>query len=66
MVAILMVASVCAPFRDMLPTDIEEAIFLGMRNLKRFGVSVKEFAWHVDVLARLDVSRKARLNSTVD
>ena len=66
MVAILMVSTVCVPFCDVLPADIEEAIFLGIRNLKRFGVSVKEFEWHLDVLERLDIARKARINRTME
>lgn len=57
MVIILRVATVCSAFREILLDDIEEAIFLGKRNLQRFSISVREFEWHLRILEKLDAAR---------
>lgn len=62
MTIILMVATVSPLFSEILPIDIEESIFLGMRNLRRFGASVSEFSWHLQVLERIETARKDRLS----
>lgn len=54
MVIILRVATICSAFREILPDDIEEAIFLGRRNLQRFRLSIREFEWHLGILDKLD------------
>ncbi|KAF6811084.1 C6 finger domain-containing protein [Colletotrichum musicola] len=61
MVIILRVATMCPVFRDILPADIEKAMFVGTRNLRRFSISVKEFEWHLGVLERLEASCKNRM-----
>ncbi|KAF6802046.1 C6 finger domain-containing protein, partial [Colletotrichum sojae] len=61
MVIILRVATMCPVFRDILPADIEQAMFGGTRNLRRFSISVKEFEWHLGVLERLEASCKNRM-----
>ncbi|KAL3291087.1 C6 finger domain-containing protein [Colletotrichum asianum] len=58
MVMILRVATVCPVSHDALPSDIEQAIFIGKRNLRRFSISVTEFQWHLGVLERLEASCK--------
>lgn len=59
MVIILRVATICSAFREILLDDIEEAIFIGKRNLQRFGISVREFEWHLRILEQLDAARIA-------
>ncbi|KAF9870463.1 C6 finger domain-containing protein [Colletotrichum karsti] len=61
MVIILRVASMCPVFRDALPTDVEHAIFVGTRNLRRFNISIKEFEWHLGMLERMEASCKDRM-----
>ncbi|KAG7134632.1 hypothetical protein HYQ45_007439 [Verticillium longisporum] len=56
MVIILRVATMCRVFCDILPAEIERAIVVGGRNLRRFSGSVKEFAWHLGVLEKLEES----------
>lgn len=56
MVIILRVATVCTVFRDILPDDVDDVIVVGKRNMKRFGLSVKEFQWHLEVLDKLDAA----------
>lgn len=57
MTIILIVATVSPLFKDNLPLDIEESIYLGVRNLRRFSVSVEEFKWHLAVLEHLESAR---------
>ncbi|KAL0936764.1 C6 finger domain-containing protein [Colletotrichum truncatum] len=61
MVMILRVATMCQVFQDVLPGDIEHAIFVGRRNLRRFNISVKEFEWHLKVLEQMEASCKKRM-----
>ncbi|TDZ16675.1 Citrinin biosynthesis transcriptional activator ctnR [Colletotrichum orbiculare MAFF 240422] len=61
MVIILRVATMCPVFRDILPADIEQAIFVGTRNMRRFSLSVGEFEWHLGVLERMEMSCKNRM-----
>ncbi|KAK6213091.1 hypothetical protein QIS74_09093 [Colletotrichum tabaci] len=61
MVVILRVATMCAVFREILPPDIEQAMFVGTRNLRRFSISVREFEWHLGVLDRLEAACKNRM-----
>lgn len=63
MVIILRVATMCPVFRDILPDDIEGAMFVGTRNLRRFSISVKEFEWHLSILERLAESCKNRMSA---
>jgi len=63
MTMILMIATVVPPLRRILPEDVEQAIFLGTRNLRRFSRSVGRFEWHLGVLERLDSARRARMES---
>lgn len=65
MTMILIVATVSPLFQDVLPIDVEESIASGVRNLKRFSMSVREFAWHLEVLERLDTSRRIRLGRII-
>lgn len=58
---ILRVATLYPVFRHVLPADAERAIWTGKRNLQRFGVSVAEFAWHIDLLERIDAACRHRL-----
>ncbi|KAG9256282.1 uncharacterized protein F5Z01DRAFT_649773 [Emericellopsis atlantica] len=60
MTLILMIATVSRPFASVLPADIEESIVLGVRDLKRFSLSVPEFAWHLQVLEKIEVARRNR------
>ncbi|KAG9499446.1 hypothetical protein J7337_007902 [Fusarium musae] len=46
---------------DLLPQDVEGAIQAGKRNLARFGQSVAEFSWHIEILERIDVARRNRI-----
>ncbi|KAI0593205.1 hypothetical protein F4775DRAFT_586993 [Biscogniauxia sp. FL1348] len=61
MVIILRVCTLVPVFAPILPQDIEEAIFLGKRNLQRFSASIREFQWHLRVLEQLDAARAANL-----
>ncbi|TDZ60843.1 Citrinin biosynthesis transcriptional activator ctnR [Colletotrichum trifolii] len=61
MVIILRVATMCPVFQDILPADIEQAIFVGTRNMRRFSLSAGEFEWHLGVLERMDMSCKIRM-----
>jgi hypothetical protein len=61
MTMILMVATISPLFRDILPIDVEDSILSGLRSLGRFSKSVHEFAWHIDVLERLDAARRLQL-----
>lgn len=63
MVTILRVATMCPVFKESLPEDIEGAMFVGKRNLRRFSISVKEFEWHLSVLERLEASCKNRMSA---
>lgn len=63
MVIILRVASVCPPLQELIPDDVENVIRVGKRNLRRFGVSVKEFRWHSEVLDELDAACHGRTMS---
>ncbi|RNJ60441.1 hypothetical protein D7B24_008133 [Verticillium nonalfalfae] len=56
MVIILRVATMCPVFCDILPPEIERAIVVGGRNLRRFSGSVREFEWHLGVLEKLEES----------
>ncbi|RBQ97113.1 hypothetical protein VDGD_10496 [Verticillium dahliae] len=56
MVIILRVATMCPVFCDILPAEIERAIVVGGRNLRRFSGSVREFEWHLGVLEKLEES----------
>lgn len=58
MTIILMVATISPLFDGILPLDTEESIILGVRNLKRFHTSVREFSWHLLVLERLEGARQ--------
>jgi hypothetical protein len=60
MTLISMIATISKPFMSVLPADIEESIALGVRNLKRFSVSVPEFAWHLQALEQIEIARKHR------
>lgn len=62
MTMILMVATISPLFRDILPIDVEESIASGVRNMRRFSMSVQEFTWHIDVLERLDTARRLRID----
>ncbi|KAH7018460.1 uncharacterized protein B0I36DRAFT_368479 [Microdochium trichocladiopsis] len=62
MVIILRVAAIIPAFRRHLPADVEEAIFLGRQNLRRFATSVKHFEWHLSVLERLEQNKSAYSN----
>jgi hypothetical protein len=59
MTMILRIATVVPAFRDIVLPNIESAIFLGKRNLKRFSVSIAEFEAHLDVLEQLDGARRS-------
>jgi hypothetical protein len=61
MVMILRIATVCDVLREILPGDIEETILVGKRNLRKFGVSVGEFGWHLEVLEKLDAACRERM-----
>jgi hypothetical protein len=61
MTIILMVATIFPIFKDLLPQDVEDAIQAGKRNLARFGQSVAEFSWHIEILERIDVARRNRI-----
>ncbi|KAI1631204.1 hypothetical protein F4809DRAFT_646656 [Biscogniauxia mediterranea] len=61
MVIVLRVCTVVPVFAPILPQDVEEAIFLGKRNLQRFSASIREFQWHLRVLEQLDAARAANL-----
>lgn len=61
MTIILMVATLTPTFSEIQPDNVEESICTGIRNLRRFSRSVKEFAWHVQTLERLDLARKQRM-----
>ncbi|KAI5919434.1 hypothetical protein F4810DRAFT_687413 [Camillea tinctor] len=61
MVIILRVCTVIPVFAPILPQDVEEAIFLGKRNLQRFSASIREFQWHLRVLDQLDAARAANM-----
>ena len=63
MTIILMVATVSPLFADMLPHDVEEAILIGVQNLRRFKNSVKEFTWHLEVLEHMERARRRRVQS---
>lgn len=65
MAIILIVATVSPLFQDILPIDVEESIASGVRNLRRFSMSVREFSWHLEVLERLDTARRVRLGSAM-
>lgn len=65
MAMILIVATVSPLFQDILPIDVEESIASGVRNLRRFSMSVREFSWHLEVLERLDAARRVRLGSAM-
>lgn len=58
MVMILMVATICPVFEDILPLHIEDGILQGVSNLDRFSKSVHEFAWHLKVLEHLNNARE--------
>ena len=58
MVMILIAASITPELQVILPLDIEHKISTGKRNMKRFGVSIREFEWHYEVLERLDAARR--------
>ncbi|KAG4428404.1 hypothetical protein IFR05_016116 [Cadophora sp. M221] len=60
MVIILMISTTSPQFQQIVPSDIEEIISIGQQNLKRFGLSVREFEWHLQELEKLDRARKAR------
>lgn len=64
MTMILMVATVSPLFADMLPHDTEEAILIGVQNLRRFRNSVKEFEWHLEVLECMESARRRRVESS--
>ncbi|KAI1484539.1 hypothetical protein F5X96DRAFT_435421 [Biscogniauxia mediterranea] len=59
MVIVLRVCTVVPVFAPILPQDVEEAIFLGKRNLQRFSASIREFQWHLRVLEQLDDAARA-------
>ncbi|VUC29282.1 unnamed protein product, partial [Clonostachys rosea] len=61
MITILMVATITPAMSSIVPHDVEESIITGVHNLRRFSNSVREFSWHLKILERLDISRKARL-----
>ncbi|KAI8657116.1 Zn(2)-C6 fungal-type domain-containing protein [Fusarium keratoplasticum] len=61
MVMILRIATFCDVLREILPGDIEETILVGKRNLRKFGVSVGEFGWHLEVLEKLDAACRERM-----
>jgi hypothetical protein len=64
MVIILMIATTCPSFHSILPADVEEVAMMGLQNLRRFAMSVKQFRWHINELEKLDQARKAfRLHS---
>ncbi|KAL6410986.1 C6 finger domain-containing protein [Ilyonectria robusta] len=58
---ILRVATLYPIFRHVLPDDVEHVIWTGKRNLQRFSISIGEFAWHLELLERLDSSCKHRI-----
>uniref|UniRef100_A0A0B7KCB1 Zn(2)-C6 fungal-type domain-containing protein n=2 Tax=Bionectria ochroleuca TaxID=29856 RepID=A0A0B7KCB1_BIOOC len=61
MITILMVSTITPAMSSIVPHDVEESIITGVHNLRRFSNSVREFSWHLNILERLDISRKARL-----
>ncbi|KAF4446828.1 C6 finger domain-containing [Fusarium albosuccineum] len=61
MTMILRIATFCHVLREILPGDIEETILVEKRNLRKFGVSVGEFNWHLDVLEKLDAACRQRV-----
>ncbi|KAK1712440.1 hypothetical protein BDP67DRAFT_517395 [Colletotrichum lupini] len=63
MVTILRVATMCPVFKEILPEDIEGAMFVGTRNLRRFSISVRGFEWHLSVLERLAASCRNRMST---
>jgi hypothetical protein len=50
------VATICPHFTSIIPDNIEEVIATGMRNLRRFSVSIKEFRWHLGFLEEMHQS----------
>lgn len=60
MTIILMVATVSPLYASILPAGIEESIYLGVQNLRRFSISVEEFEWHLEVLDLLETARRKR------
>lgn len=65
MTSILLVSTMFTVFNEVRPENIEEGIAAGMRNMHRFRKSVSQFGWHIDILERLDVARKRRLEGLV-
>lgn len=61
MITILMVSTITPAMSSIVPHDVEESIITGVHNLRRFSNSVREFSWHLKILERLDIARKARL-----
>lgn len=55
-ILILKVVGMHEAFRDVLPQGVEEAIAMGKRNLQRFSLSIREFEWHLQLLAQLEAS----------
>ncbi|KAL2859394.1 hypothetical protein BJX68DRAFT_261835 [Aspergillus pseudodeflectus] len=55
-IIILRVATICPHFTSIIPDNIEEVIATGMRNLRRFSVSIKEFRWHLGFLEEMHQS----------
>ncbi|OAQ69169.1 C6 finger domain-containing protein [Pochonia chlamydosporia 170] len=55
-ILILKVVGMHEAFRDVLPQGVEEAIAMGKRNLLRFSLSIREFEWHLQLLAQLEAS----------
>ncbi|KAF5232582.1 hypothetical protein FAUST_8614 [Fusarium austroamericanum] len=60
MTIILMISTIVPVLRELLPTDVEEVIETGKRNLLRFSQSVTQFEWHIQVLENLETARRAR------
>ncbi|KAH8660475.1 hypothetical protein BX600DRAFT_383208 [Xylariales sp. PMI_506] len=56
MTIILRISTIFPPLRGIMPADVEDTIRTGKRILERFSASIKEFAWHLSILQRLDAS----------
>ncbi|KAI1455853.1 hypothetical protein F4805DRAFT_468439 [Annulohypoxylon moriforme] len=54
MVMILRVCTRCKIFAGILPDNVDEVIYLGKRNLRRFSINIREFEWHLNILEKLE------------
>jgi hypothetical protein len=52
-IIIVRVATICPHLASIIPDNIEDVIETGMRNLRRFSGSIREFSWHLEFLEQL-------------